>query len=134
MPAITYGERNRISPRWAQEQLDRHSLIQGGGFLEKAQFTLPNTDGINVVYNGTLIGRTYAEKEAGIGFGIADLANDDQIFLVVHDVDFDNHVIGKDGHCTLYRHGMQVREEMLPGWATATAAYKAKIRELYTVV
>ena len=83
-----------------------------------------------------MVGRTYAEMESGIGYGSADIANDEQIFLVVYDVDFENPIdpIGKDGQCTLYRHGMQVRETSLPGWLSMDAATKAKIRELYQVV
>ena len=109
-------------------------MLQGGGHLVKSAFTLPNVDGINVVYSGTLVGRTWAEKEADTGYGPADVATDQQIYLLVHDVDFDDHEIGKDGHCTLYRHGSTVREESLPNWSTLTAAQKAWIRANYQIV
>ena len=134
MAGVKYGSIRKEDPRWAQDQLDRHSLIQGGGFLEETEFTLPNTDGLNVVYNGTLVGRTWAEKESGVGYGPADVAADEQIYILVHDVDFDDHEIGADGQCTLYRHNSQVREEKLPNWATLTAAEKTWIRTNYEIV
>ena len=134
MPGVTYGNKQQTSPRWAQDQLDRHTTTQGGSHLERTEFTLPNADGLNIVYNGTLVGRTWAEKEAGIGYGPADVAADDQIYLLVYDVDFDNSFFGGDGHCSLYRHGSQVRETSLPDWSAMDAATIAKIRSLYEIV
>ena len=134
MPGVKYGARQKTNPRWAQDQIDRHTSLQGGANLERSEFTLPNADGINIIYNGTLVGRTYTEKEAGIGYGPADIAADEQIYLTIYDVDFDNSFFGSDGHCSLYRHGSQVREAMLPGWNSMDAATKAKIRELYEIV
>lgn len=140
MAGISYGTKKQTDKRWAQDQLDRHSLIVGGGHLEKSEFTLPNPDGYNVIYAGTLVGRTWAEKEAGTGYGPADVANDEQIYLTTEDVNFGDGTPGsadfvsKDGHTSLYRHGSQVRETSLPNWASMNAATKAKIRELYTIV
>jgi hypothetical protein len=134
MPGITKTTIKNTSPVWAQEELDRHSMVTAGGVLVKAQFTLPNTDGLNVVYSGTLVGRTYAEKEAGIGFGPANLTTDEQIYLVLFDVNFDDKFLGGDGQCSLYRHQCQVLEKSLPGFATMSAATKAKIRQLYEVI
>ena len=134
MPKVKRNDSKRTNPVWAQDQLDRHTMIQGGSFLEKPEFTLPNPDGYNIVYSGTLVGRTYTEKETGVGYGPADVANDEQIYLLIHDVDFDDEFLGEDGQCSLYRWGSQVREESLPDWGTYTAAEKAKIRELYEVV
>jgi hypothetical protein len=134
MPSITKKNLQSTAPIWAQDALNEHSTLVAGGHLEKAQFTLPNPDGQNVVYSGTLVGRTYAEKDAGLGFGPANIATDEQIFLVIYDVDFDNQFLGADGHCSLYRHLCQVAEKSLPGWATMPAATKAKIRSLYQVI
>lgn len=134
MAGIRKNTIKNTAPIWAQDALNEHSTLVAGSHLEKSQFTLPNPDGLNVVYSGTLVGRTYAEKDTGLGFGPANIATDDQIFLVIYDVNFDDQFLGADGHCSLYRHLCQVAEKSLPGWATMTAATKAKIRSLYQVI
>ena len=129
MPKVEYRTKVQTPPSWAMDELDRIALIAGGGFLEEAEFSA-DANGKKFVPAGTLVGRTYVEKEAGTGYGVADVANDEQIYLLVHDVDD----AADEAHCTLYRWGMQVKEENLPTWATMTADEKAKVRELYEVV
>lgn len=136
MPKITETTIKKTPPAWLQQEEDRHVLLMGGGHLERTEFTLPNSDSNNVVYSGTLVGRTYADRESGIGYGPADLATDDdgQIFLLLHDVNFDDDFLGVDGQCSLCRHGSQVAESSIPGWATMDAATQAKIRQLYQTI
>lgn len=80
--------------------------------------------------SGTLIGRTYAERDAGTPWGPADVAADDEIFLIVRD----NSDLTKDATNELYRHGQVVKENYLPGWAGYTNAQKVKVRALYSCI
>ena len=62
--------------------------------------------------SGTIIGRTYAMRDASIPFRPA-LVNDDEIFLVV----FDLANIKLINDVELYRHRSLVKENYLPGYA-----------------
>ncbi len=81
--------------------------------------------------SGTLIGRTYAERDAGTGYGPADVTTpDDQIYLTARDIaDAD-----KNDDIELYRHNRTVKENYLPGWTGLATAVKNKIRALYACV
>jgi hypothetical protein len=76
---------------------------------------------------GTPLGRTIAERNAGTGFGPA-VAADDEVFLlarmIIDAADIDD--------CTLYRHGYQVYENLLPGIGSMDAGLLTKLRGLYT--
>jgi hypothetical protein len=81
--------------------------------------------------DGLLLGRTYAEREAGVGFGPADLTiPDEQLFLLAFPITDAT----EDNFAELYLHGNTVYEEQLPGWNTLDAATQAKIRELYVCI
>lgn len=90
-------------------------------------YAYPGSSGRTVVPSGTLVGRTYVERDAGTGFGIADVANDDEIFIVA----FQNEYLEQNAGITLLRHDAHVYENKLPGWADMSSAEQAKIRELY---
>jgi hypothetical protein len=80
------------------------------------------------VKSGTLVGRTFAERDANTGFGPADSA-DDEIYLLAFDVvDALN-----DPDCTLYRNGSRVKENYLPDWTaiSANAPLLADLRANY---
>lgn len=78
--------------------------------------------------SGTLVGRTYAERDANTSFGVADVAGpDDEIFLTAFDVP--NALENND--VELYRNTERVYENYLPNYATLSAPTLAKIRALY---
>jgi hypothetical protein len=78
------------------------------------------------VRDGTLIGRTYTERDAGTGFGPAADA-DDEMYFLYHTID--NALRRADA--TLYRHGSIVAENHVPGWAGLSTAKKAYVRSKY---
>lgn len=78
------------------------------------------------VPSGTFIGRTYAERDGGVGFGPAAATDDDQ-FLSAFDVTDARH----NPDVELYRHNAVVKENYLPGWAGLAADIKAAIRDQY---
>lgn len=95
--------------------------------------TYKGVSGRYEIKGGTLLGRTYAERDSGTAFGVADLNNDEEFYLSVYTVLADND--SQDdmslGLVELLGHNEQIAENRLPGWSTATAAYKARVRELY---
>lgn len=82
------------------------------------------------VPSGTLVGRTFTERAAGVSFGPADIAVDEEIYLTAREAA--DLAINND--MELYRHNRLVKENFLPGWATLAGGVKTKIRELYTCI
>jgi hypothetical protein len=83
------------------------------------------------VANGTVIGRTIAERDAGTAFGPAAdadaAAGAGEVFILAHDID--DALTNADA--TLYRPGSMVDEAHLAGWAALSAALKTYIRANY---
>lgn len=85
-----------------------------------------------VVEAGTLVGRTFAERDADVGYGQPDVdaSPDSQLYLTaftVLDAAFNADV-------TLIRHGTLIYENKLPGWAALSNDAKARIRERYQCI
>ena len=83
-----------------------------------------------LVQSGTLVGRTYAERDAGIGYGPADVATDEELHLLF----FDCHDVRTDNEAELYqsKSGNVVYVNFLPNWSTLPAATKTWIYNNYT--
>jgi hypothetical protein len=92
--------------------------------------TYAGSTGRKPIKTGTLLGRTYAERDAKIGFGLADTTNDDEIYLLAFDVT--DALFEAD--CELYRRNCVVKENLLPDWGSYSPTDKAKIRSLYQCV
>lgn len=89
-------------------------------------------DGVIIVPQGTPVGRTLAERDAGAHLGPA-VDTDDEFYLVVHTV---VDVLRNRG-VTLYRPGSLVAENYLPNWTNAaiwTAGMKTKLRATYRCI
>lgn len=83
------------------------------------------------IESGILVGRTFAERAAGTGYGLPDTTTpDDELFLVAFEVS--DASINPD--VTLVRHGTLIYEDKLPGWAGLSAGAKAAIRSRYQCV
>lgn len=76
--------------------------------------------------SGTALGRTYAERDAGTGYGPAADA-DDEVFLNFFPVSDARSISDVE----LYRGGGQVFENFVPNFSTLSAAVKAKLRAFY---
>lgn len=126
------------SGAWAHDGFRSANKVPHGVVLEVSDFVsdYADADGMIHIPSGTLVGRTYLERSSGIGFGVADVATDDQIYLTTEDIydarDNENHETG------LYRHHRMVYENWLPRWDDATNPFtqteKDKIRELYECI
>ena len=75
---------------------------------------------------GTLVGRTYTERDADTPFGPAADA-DDEVYLLA----FDLSDAGGDADCDLYRPGSIVKENFLTTFPGLSTALKAKVRATY---
>lgn len=85
--------------------------------------------GKKLVKAGTLVGRTYTERDAGTNFGVAE-ATDDEIYLLA----FDTVDAMINPECDLLRHNTLVRDHLLPNWSSLSTDLKAKVRSLYQTV
>lgn len=85
--------------------------------------------GPRLVPEATLIGRTYAERDAGGQFG--PWANgDNEVYLTQHDVpDLD-----RSAEVAVVRPGRLIAENMLPGWAARPAGEKTAIRTTFQCI
>ncbi len=107
-------------PRWAVDYKERPVILPGGAKLVAASFTA-DAAGRRFVPAGTLIGRTFAERTAGTGFG-PWVTGDSEVYLVLHDV----YDAALNNDVDLY-HG-RVKENHLPGFDTLAADALAAIR------
>lgn len=82
-----------------------------------------------VVVSGTVVGRTYAERDAGTGFGPA-ISTDDEIYIVAFDVED----VDRNNDAALYRPGGIVKETYLPNWATLGTPLQTALRSRYQCV
>lgn len=78
---------------------------------------------------GTIVGRTYAERDANTAYGPA-ATTDDEILLTVFDVTDAN----RDPDVALYRPKALVKDNFLPTFATMGATMLGKIRGIYTCI
>lgn len=74
----------RGAPHWCGDYLEAENLMRGPHKLDPAAFTA-NGAGKKVCLGGTLLGRTYAEKDAGTGFG-PWAAGDEEVAFAAFDV------------------------------------------------
>lgn len=88
-----------------------------------------SASGRKTIESGILVGRTYAERDAGIGYSPWAITDEEAhlLFFDVHDVTTDN-------ECELYmsKSNNVVYENLLPNWTTLPDAQKTFIRANYT--
>ncbi len=93
--------------------------------------------GTEAIASGTVVGRTYAERDAITAYGPA-ASTDDEIFLTV----FDNPNVRLNADIELCRHGSLIAENYLPGFgaagvlgtSAAPTALLTKLRTLYRCI
>lgn len=128
MAGLTYYPAVRISqPDWAAELIDAMSLIPGGGRVVVADVAVDaEADNRKRIMSGSIYGRTFAERDAGLGFGPWATGDEE-----VHIVAFTVGDAALEPEIELLRHGTLVKENRLPDWATLSAPLKAIIRGKY---
>lgn len=121
---------NALTPAaWAADGRGKDQLLPFAGIAVAADFT-PLADGRVYIPAGTLVGRTFAERTAGTGFGPADAVADEEIFLTA----FDCYDALQNPDLEFYRPGKVVKQNYLPDWATLDPGIQAKIQELYVCI
>lgn len=81
-----------------------------------------------VLQAGTVVGRTYAERDAGAAFGLAADADDEIAIVAFTRPDVD--VVGEVDLVRPFA-GVTVKENFLPNFAGLSAAVRAAVRERY---
>lgn len=91
-----------------------------------------STSNRKFVQSGMLVGRTWTERDAAIGYGPAQVTTDNEIHLLYFDV-VDART---DNEAELYmaRAGNVVYENLLPGWADMPPEIKNFIRTAYVCI
>jgi hypothetical protein len=79
------------------------------------------------VPSGTVVGRTFAERDSNTRYGPATTGDED-VFIVAFD---EPSIVENDGDVTLVKPGTVIKENFLPGWAGLSAAVKALVRDRY---
>lgn len=128
MALFEFNGYNQTSPPFIAQQLVDY-LVPAGGLLDTTGLTA-NAQGYYELPAGTLVGRTYAERDAGAKWGLADVATDEEIYLTADPVY--NSRLSLD--LAFVKPGTSIKENKLPGWASMTAPQKAKIRSLYNCI
>lgn len=128
MASITSTYTGMSRPKWLGEQYRPDILLPGGVLLDAAAFpapTPPNT--VKRVLSGTLIGRTYAERDSGAKFG-PFTTGDEEVYLVFADT---SDLAFSQEAAVVRNMSVVVLENWLPGWAALAAATKTVIRSKY---
>lgn len=92
---------------------------------ETATYTNPSR--LRSIPSGTVIGRTFTERETNVRFDYA-ATGDDEVFIIAFD---ETSVVENDGDVTLVKPGTMIKENFLPGWSGLSAAVKALVRLKY---
>lgn len=87
---------------------------------------------MKIIPSGTVLGRTFAERDASTPFGPAADA-DDEVYLLVFDV-INPGTTATNADCELYRWGSIVKENLLGTFAALSATLKSKVRTNYQCV
>ena len=120
---------NTITPAaWAADGRGKDQLLPLPALANAAAFT-PLADGRVYIPAGTPVGRTYAERVAGTGYGPADAA-DEQFFLVA----FDCYNALDNPDLVFYRPGKVVKQNFIPDWVSLDAGVQAKVQTVYTCI
>lgn len=109
-PSFSRSNRQEVAGVWAGDGLGPDTIMPHGSMIDVTQFTANTPEGRIHIFSGTLVGRTYTERDAGTGFGLADVVNDDEIFLITRDV----WNASEDNHVDFYRHHKLVHDNWLP--------------------
>lgn len=84
------------------------------------------------IQSGILVGRTYSERTAAIGYGPADITSDDEIHLLYFDIP--DAYINNAAELYMANAGNVVYENMLPNWASLPPATQTWIRQHYNCI
>ena len=119
-----------VSLPWVGDELTREHVLAGGVVLEADDYTA-DASGRKYAQSGSLVGRTYAERDAGRGFGPVAIdgtsgdPTDDEVYLLLYDV----YDVNDNPEAALYRHTSLVHENKLPA-DTDVAAVRANYQTI----
>jgi hypothetical protein len=123
---LTFGAVNVTTSAWVSPEAASIPVFPTSAIIADATaYNYPGY-GARPIRSGTVVGRTYAERDTGVPFGLAVDA-DDEIYFVAFDVPD----VLKSTEIVLVRYQVRIKENRVPGWAALSATIKTKLRTLY---
>lgn len=121
-----------IAPNWSGDCLGREFLVPGGAKLDNTSFGSADAFGRKPVPSGTVVGRTYAQRDASTAFHLA-ADTDNEFYIVAFDVT--DALVNDDVELTRPNSGLVVKENFLPTpLTTLSATVIAAVRARYVCV
>ncbi len=121
-----------IAPNWSGDCLGREYLVPGGAKLDNSSFGAVDAAGRKPVPSGTVVGRTFAQRDASTAFHIA--ADTDQEFYIIA-FDVTDAMVNDDVELARPFAGLVVKENFLPTALTSlSATVIAAVRARYVCV
>lgn len=99
-----------------------------GDIADDSEATYDPSVSDKIVPAGTVLGQTYAEKEAGDPIGPA-ADGDDEVFITFNEVNAD-----ETDDVDVVRHGTLIKVNFLPVWSGLSATVKGKVRAQYQTI
>lgn len=136
-PKADYGTITRTSPNWLGTSITQDGTTLAGGVRLDATAFTAESDGKKRIYSGQIIGRTFAEREAGTPFGpVAESGGnitDQEVYINLYDQTIGTE-IGEDTQVAVLipDKSNMVIENFLYDWANLSAAKKAWVRANHT--
>lgn len=125
---LVFGAVEVVTRRWASSDATRLEVLPvSAPIAANAVANYPGY-GARPLQSGIIVGRTIAERDAGVFFTLGDAA-DDELYILAFDVP---DVLRKQ-EIDLVRPGTRIKENRLPGFASYAAGLKAKLRNIYTM-
>lgn len=124
--ALKFGESVAILSAWASPNDMMLKVFPLAAEIAADAAAMFDGIGARPLYSGTAVGRTYAERDAGIPFELAAVG-DDELYLVaftVPDLFVSTEIV-------LVRHSVRVKENRVPKFTELDAAIQTALRGSY---
>ncbi len=133
MAKMTSPIPERTQKSWEATPISPHHLVSGGARLDIASWPAPDPGKRLIVQGGTLIQRTFAERDATPPVGFKPYTDGKPETHEVYLVPFDNvdAMDNADIELLVPTKTMQIHENWLPNWAARPDEEKTMIRTLY---
>lgn len=125
---LMFGELPAVTKDWASPSSSEIIIYPFSGLLNAGVVCEYPGFGSRPLRDGTAVGRTFEERDAGAPFGLAD-DNDDEIYLTGFAVTD----LLTTQEITLVRPGTKVKENRIPGFSEYGTRLQNKLRGIYTM-
>jgi hypothetical protein len=123
---LTFGATQVVTSAWTSPDSKEILVFPIPAAIADATVCTYAGIGARPLYAGTLVGRTYAQRDAGVMFHNAVDA-DEEIYIVAFDIPD----ALRTNEISLIRPQTRIKENRLPGFSSLSATLKTKVRTLY---